>query len=76
MSQTYEPRSVAKEAPGFADVTIKALRERGLLPPRKWLVRRQRFSDAKRMVPVSCASISTRLSPSNRYPETLASPLR
>jgi hypothetical protein len=31
MSETYEPRSVAKEAPGFADMIIKALRERGLL---------------------------------------------
>jgi hypothetical protein len=35
VSETYEPRSVAKEAPGFADVIIKALRERGLLPAGK-----------------------------------------
>lgn len=32
VSETYEPRSVEKEAPGFADAIIKALRERGLLP--------------------------------------------
>jgi len=31
-SETYEPRSVAKEAPGFVDTIVKALRERGLLP--------------------------------------------
>jgi len=35
VSETYEPRSVEKDAPGFADVIIKALRERGLLPPGK-----------------------------------------
>ena len=35
VSETYEPRSVEKDAPGFADVIIKALRERGLLPPAK-----------------------------------------
>jgi hypothetical protein len=32
VTETYEPRSVAQEAPGFADVIVKALRERGLLP--------------------------------------------
>ena len=32
ISETYEPRSVAKEAPGFADLIIKSLRERGLVP--------------------------------------------
>lgn len=32
VSETHEPRSVEKDAPGFADVIIKALRERGLLP--------------------------------------------
>ena len=35
VSETYEPRSVEKDAPGFADVIIKALRERGLLPAAK-----------------------------------------
>jgi hypothetical protein len=35
VSETYEPRSVAKEAPGFADTIINALRERGLLPKGK-----------------------------------------
>jgi hypothetical protein len=35
LSETYDPRSVAKEAPGFTDVIIGALRERGLLPAAK-----------------------------------------
>lgn len=35
VSETYEPRSVEKEAPAFADVIINALRARGLLPPGK-----------------------------------------
>ena len=35
VSETYEPRSVEKDAPQFADVIIKALRERGLLPAAK-----------------------------------------
>jgi hypothetical protein len=35
VSETYEPRSVEKDAPQFADVIIKALRERGLLPAGK-----------------------------------------
>jgi len=35
VSETYEPRSVEKDAPGFADVIIRALRERGLLPAAK-----------------------------------------
>ena len=32
MTETYEPTSVAKDAPGFADVIVKALQQRGLLP--------------------------------------------
>jgi len=35
VSETYEPRSVAKEAPGFADLIVRSLRERGLLPAGK-----------------------------------------
>ncbi len=35
VSETYEPRSVAQEAPGFADLIIRSLRERGLLPAGK-----------------------------------------
>jgi len=35
VSETYEPRSAATEAPAFADVIISALRARGLLPPGK-----------------------------------------
>ena len=34
-SETYDPRSVAKEAPAFADLIIRSLRERGLLPAGK-----------------------------------------
>jgi hypothetical protein len=32
MTETYEPTSVAKDAPGFADVIVKALQQRGLVP--------------------------------------------
>ena len=32
MTETYEPTSVAKDAPGFAAVIVKALQERGFLP--------------------------------------------
>jgi hypothetical protein len=35
VSETFEPRSVAREAPAFADLIIRALRERGLLPAAK-----------------------------------------
>jgi hypothetical protein len=35
MTETYEPTSVAKDAPGFADVIIKALQQRGLVPAGK-----------------------------------------
>jgi hypothetical protein len=35
VSETYDPRSVAQEAPAFVDTIAKALRERGLLPPAK-----------------------------------------
>jgi hypothetical protein len=34
MTETYAPRSVQQDAPGFADVIVKALVERGLLPRR------------------------------------------
>lgn len=32
MTETYEPTSVAKDAPGFAGVIVKALQQRGLVP--------------------------------------------
>jgi hypothetical protein len=32
VTETYEPTSVAQDAPAFADVIVKALRGRGLLP--------------------------------------------
>jgi len=32
MTETYEPTSVAKDAPGFAAVIVKALQQRGLVP--------------------------------------------
>ena len=32
MTETYEPTSVAKDAPGFASVIVKALQQRGLVP--------------------------------------------
>jgi hypothetical protein len=32
VTETYEPTSVERDAPGFADVIAKALAERGLLP--------------------------------------------
>jgi hypothetical protein len=32
VTETYEPTSVARDAPGFADVIVKALQKRGLLP--------------------------------------------
>jgi len=32
MTETYEPTSVAKDAPGFADVIVKALQQRALVP--------------------------------------------
>jgi hypothetical protein len=32
MTETYEPTAVAKDAPGFADVIVKALQQRGLVP--------------------------------------------
>lgn len=32
MTETYDPTSVARNAPGFADVIIKSLHQRGLLP--------------------------------------------
>lgn len=35
MTETYEPTSVAKSAPGFADVIVKTLQQRGLLPAGK-----------------------------------------
>ena len=35
VTETYEPRSVEKDAPGFADVIVKALSERGLLPAKR-----------------------------------------
>jgi hypothetical protein len=35
VTETYEPTSVAKEAPGFADVIVKALQQRGLVPAGK-----------------------------------------
>jgi len=35
MTETYEPTSVARNAPGFADVIVKALQQRGLLPAGK-----------------------------------------
>jgi hypothetical protein len=34
MTETYAPRSVQQDAPGFADVIVKALVERSLLPRR------------------------------------------
>lgn len=33
VTETYEPASVASDAPGFADVIVKALQARGVLPP-------------------------------------------
>jgi hypothetical protein len=35
MTETYEPTSVAKDAPGFAAVIVKALQQRGLVPAPK-----------------------------------------
>ena len=35
MTETYEPTSVAKDAPGFAAVIVKALQARGLVPAPK-----------------------------------------
>ena len=35
LTETYEPTSVARNAPGFADVIVKALQQRGLLPAGK-----------------------------------------
>jgi hypothetical protein len=35
MTETYEPTSVAKDAPGFAAVIVKALQQRGLVPSPK-----------------------------------------
>lgn len=35
VTETFEPRSIANDTPGFADVIIKALREKGLLPAAK-----------------------------------------
>ena len=35
MTETYEPTSVAKDAPGFADVIVKALQQKGLVPAGK-----------------------------------------
>ena len=32
MTETYEPTSVARDAPGFAGIIVKALQERGLVP--------------------------------------------
>ncbi len=32
VTETYEPRSVRQDAPGFADVIVKALAARGVLP--------------------------------------------
>ena len=32
MTETYEPSSVARDAPGFAGIIVKALQERGLVP--------------------------------------------
>ena len=34
MTETYEPRSMQQDAPGFSDVIVKALAGRGLLPSR------------------------------------------
>lgn len=34
-TETFEPRSVARDAPGFADVIVRALVARGLLPAAK-----------------------------------------
>lgn len=34
-TETFDPRSVARDAPGFADVIIKALQSHRLLPPPK-----------------------------------------
>jgi hypothetical protein len=34
MTETYEPRSMQHDAPGFSDVIVKALAERGMLPRR------------------------------------------
>jgi hypothetical protein len=33
VTETYEPTSVASDAPGFSDVIVKALQARGVLPP-------------------------------------------
>lgn len=35
MTETYEPTSVAKDAPGFADLIVKALQQFGLVPAGK-----------------------------------------
>ena len=35
MTETYEPTSVARDAPGFAAIIVKALQERGLVPAGK-----------------------------------------
>lgn len=35
VTQTFNPQSVAQEAPGFAEVIIRALAAQGLLPPPK-----------------------------------------
>jgi hypothetical protein len=35
MTETYEPTSVARDAPQFASVIVKAMQERGLLPAGK-----------------------------------------
>ena len=35
MTETYEPTSVAKDAPGFANVIVKALQLKGLVPAGK-----------------------------------------
>ncbi|HEX4884059.1 MAG TPA: hypothetical protein VFX05_07965 [Casimicrobiaceae bacterium] len=35
MTETYAPRSIREDAPGFADVIVRALAERGLLPARR-----------------------------------------
>jgi hypothetical protein len=34
-TETYQPTSVRQDAPGFADVIVKALQARGLLPAAK-----------------------------------------
>lgn len=35
MTETYQPTSVAKDAPGFAEIIVKALQQRGLVPAGK-----------------------------------------